>query len=118
MYTEVVKIDIKGRITIPSYARILLDINEGSNVIMNIDEDRRIIEIKPIIGKLTKCMINSVNKNEFIRLFNEIDGIVSVKCVYENNNHDIYRCEILISNFNDDKNIKNNITKSGYCVEF
>ncbi|MCC6055071.1 MAG: AbrB/MazE/SpoVT family DNA-binding domain-containing protein, partial [Desulfurococcaceae archaeon] len=45
MYSDVVKIDSKGRITIPSAIRLLLNMEEGDKMVLLFDEDELKIEL-------------------------------------------------------------------------
>ncbi|MEM4942854.1 MAG: AbrB/MazE/SpoVT family DNA-binding domain-containing protein, partial [Ignisphaera sp.] len=113
---EVVKIDGKGRITIPSYARLILDISEGSSVVMNVDEDRKVIEIRTLRDKAIDCL-GIITKDDLIRLINKTD-IISIKCIcVDVQNCSLYRCSILMKNSNNVIQAIDNFTKSVNCTE-
>ncbi|MEM1541321.1 MAG: hypothetical protein QW101_02180 [Ignisphaera sp.] len=116
MYIEVVKIDGKGRITIPSYARLILDISEGSNVIMNVDEDRKVIEIRMLRDKVIECL-GIITRDDMVRLISGVD-LISVKCVCEDiQNCSLYRCNILLKNPDNVEQTMLSSTKSVNCTE-
>lgn len=52
-YTSILKVDSKGRITIPQVIREALDINEGRQLLAVADFDKKEIMITPITSKAT-----------------------------------------------------------------
>jgi len=73
-----VKIDQKGRITLPSVIRILSGLNEGSEVLLIYDEGRVTIELIPIEDEIAEC--NVVGSSELLILLSKFK-IVSLSCV-------------------------------------
>jgi AbrB family looped-hinge helix DNA binding protein len=92
--SEVVKVDAKGRITIPAYVRLLLNIDNGGRVLMNVDEDKGVIMLKVFQENWTRCW-GVLTKRELVKLFNEAKVIAS-RCFVLEGKHDEYRCDMVI----------------------
>ncbi|NPA97318.1 MAG: AbrB/MazE/SpoVT family DNA-binding domain-containing protein [Crenarchaeota archaeon] len=82
MYVEVLKVDGKGRITIPSYMRIALGIEPNSKVILALDEDRKVIEVRVCEpGALFSCIGEGIGISELEAVIREYsNSIVSISC--------------------------------------
>jgi len=76
---QTVKIDQKGRITLPSVVRILSGLNEGSEVLLIYDEGRVIIELIPVEDEIMECSIVG-DSSELLVLLSKFK-IVSLSCV-------------------------------------
>ncbi len=96
MYVEVVKVDPKGRVTIPSYMRIVLGIESGSRVVLALDEERKVIEIRLVEpGPLFHCTNDSVKIDEIEYILKEYGkNIVHVTCISRDNEH--HTCRVLV----------------------
>lgn len=94
MYTEIVKVDAKGRITIPAYVRLLLNVDEGSRIVLNVDEDRGVLMLKVFRENWVKCE-GVVNKSELVKILNNLK-VISVKCFNLENEVNEYRCDMVL----------------------
>ncbi|MEM1644368.1 MAG: AbrB/MazE/SpoVT family DNA-binding domain-containing protein [Ignisphaera sp.] len=94
VFTEVIKVDAKGRITIPAYVRLLLDVNEGSKVLMSVDEEKGAIILRAFHEKWIKCT-GTMSKDELIDIISKL-RIVNIKCVSDISDIDVYRCDIIV----------------------
>lgn len=94
MYTEIVKIDAKGRITIPSHIRLLLNFDEGRRIFMNVDEAKGIIILRAFNKKWFQCD-GVLMKDQLIEIMAKAK-IISIKCVNEIDNDNMYKCNIVL----------------------
>lgn len=99
MFAEVIKVDAKGRITIPAYVRILLDVNEGSKVLMSVDEEKGTIILRAFSEKWIRCT-GTMSKDELIDIIGK-SKIVNIKCISDTTNIDVYRCDIIVESRGD-----------------
>ncbi len=83
MYVEVLRVDSKGRITIPAYMRLVLGIEPNSKVVAILDEERKVIELRVTEpGALFLCVSESVDVSELEALVHEYASkLVSINCV-------------------------------------
>mgnify|MGYP001772961550 CR=1 FL=1 len=95
MRSEVVKVDAKGRITIPSYVRLLLNVDEGSRVIMDIDELRGIIVLRTIDSEWMRCR-GTMTKSEVAELMAGTTVVYSISCSSRDENVGLYECDIIV----------------------
>lgn len=107
MYTEVVKIDAKGRITIPSYIRLLLNVDEGGKILMHVDEIRGMIMIRTFREEWARCK-GILAKNDVVELMSRAN-IISINCVNEFSNREQFRCEIIAEGDSIPRDIAENI---------
>ncbi len=94
MITEIVKVDSKGRVTIPASIRLLLDINDGDVILLSADEDSYRIELKILknsILYLCKGQFDKQLLSEMLKKFKI--AFLKCKCIDECLQ---YRCEIYI----------------------
>lgn len=94
MRTEVLKIDSKGRITIPSYVRLLLDVEEGGKILMQIDEVRGLIVLRAFHKNWSRCR-GLIARHALFELLSRA-RVVSVSCIADLTNSDLYRCDIIV----------------------
>ena len=82
MYVEILKVDGKGRITIPSYMRIALGIEPNSRVILALDEERKVIEVRICEpGTLFTCIGEGIGMEDLETVIKEYrDKIVAISC--------------------------------------
>jgi len=100
LIAEVVKVDAKGRITIPAYVRLLLNVDEGSKVLMHVDEERGVITLRSFQEKWVRCR-GTLDRNELAALISRFK-IVSLRCVNEAPGaDDIYRCDLILESPSD-----------------
>lgn len=92
MITEVVKVDAKGRITIPAYVRLLLNVDEGSKIVLNVDEDKGVMVMRTFREDWVRCE-GVISKQELVKILNEVKVIV-IKCF--DSGLDEYRCDIVL----------------------
>jgi len=76
---QTVKIDQKGRITLPSAVRILAGLDEGSEVLLVYDEGRVIIELVPVEDEIVECDVVG-GAGELLVLLSKF-RIVSLSCI-------------------------------------
>ena len=97
MYTEIVKVDAKGRVTIPSSVRLLLGIEEGDQLLLIVDEEHHTIKLQTFKnGSIVICkmMINAKSINEiFSSLANKI---ISFSCLCIDRACEAYRCRLVV----------------------
>ncbi|MDK6027965.1 AbrB/MazE/SpoVT family DNA-binding domain-containing protein [Ignisphaera sp. 4213-co] len=98
MYADIVKVDVKGRITIPSALRLLLNIEEGDKLIILFDEDLQKIEIVSAKSSdLTLCTITS-SLNKVLELLTAIgNNLIAMNCRCIDASCNRYRCKLIIS---------------------
>lgn len=94
MYAEVVKVDGKGRITIPSYVRLLLNVDEGSKVLMSVDEVRGTITLRVFQKGWVRCF-DTLNRDELAELILKAT-VISFKCTSNAPNGESYECDMVI----------------------
>lgn len=94
VFTEIIRVDAKGRITIPAYVRLLLDVDEGSKVLMSVDEEKGSIIIRTFHEKWVRCT-GTIGKEELIGIIRE-SNVISIKCVSDIANAGIYRCDLIV----------------------
>lgn len=95
MITEIVKVDAKGRITIPAYIRLLLNVDEGGKVLMSIDEEKGIIVLRAFQDQWMRCT-GILSRNDLLTLMTNTK-IVSIKCASDIDNIDMYKCDIVVA---------------------
>ena len=120
--TEKVKVDFKGRITIPLYIREILGLFEGSSVIIEADPDSRTLKITPLeyrgsIYYLEVWLENISSLDKIIPDILSINGvneILDLKCIKYLKG---YKCMFTVSM--DPDNVKETINKlsSKYFVK-
>ncbi|MCI4435976.1 MAG: AbrB/MazE/SpoVT family DNA-binding domain-containing protein [Ignisphaera sp.] len=97
MYTEIVKVDAKGRVTIPSSVRLLLDIEEGDQLLLIVDEEHHAIKLQAFKNDsivICKMMINAKSINEiFSSLANKI---INFSCLCIDEACEAYRCKLVV----------------------
>jgi AbrB family looped-hinge helix DNA binding protein len=98
MYTEIVKVDAKGRITIPSSVRLLLGIEEGDQLLLIVDEEHHAIKLQTFKNDsvvICKMIINAKSINEiFSSLANKI---INFSCLCIDDVCETYRCKLVVS---------------------
>lgn len=109
MYTEIVRIDAKGRITIPSYIRLLLDLNEGSEILMDIDEDKGMIVLRAFRKEWIKCS-GVLRKDDLIEIVMKT-RVINIKCISNLDDGDVYKCNIVLES----NGIPSNLIKNMHC---
>jgi len=80
---EIVRVDQKGRITIPAYARILLGLDPGDRVLMHVDPDRLTISLT-LIPKDTpvyRCSMEGDLSSVLAAINAVMNSIVAISCV-------------------------------------
>ena len=97
MYVEIARIDAKGRITIPSYMRLVMGLESGSRVFMVYDEDRGVIEIRLVKpGELFLCTSEFVGVEDLKKLLDEYGlHIQTISCI-RSNDGDGLKCRVLV----------------------
>ncbi|MCX8168474.1 MAG: AbrB/MazE/SpoVT family DNA-binding domain-containing protein [Ignisphaera sp.] len=95
VFSDVVKVDSKGRITIPAALRLLLNISDGEKLVLIFDEDNNKIEIRlPRQGDGLVCN-DIVSKDVLLELLKRFDvSIVSCRC--KDDHCALYHCKIFI----------------------
>uniref|UniRef100_A0A7C4NM58 AbrB/MazE/SpoVT family DNA-binding domain-containing protein n=1 Tax=Ignisphaera aggregans TaxID=334771 RepID=A0A7C4NM58_9CREN len=93
VFTEVIKVDAKGRITIPAYVRLLFDVDEGSKILMSVDEEKGAIILRTFHEKWVRCT-GTMGKEELIDIISK-SNVISIKCVSDIANIGIYRCDLI-----------------------
>ncbi len=102
MFSDVVKVDSKGRITIPAALRLLLNISDGEKLILIFDENSNKIEIRlPKPGNTLMCN-DVIDKNTLLEIIKKFNAnIISCRC--KDDHCSLYYCRIFIE-LNDNKN--------------
>jgi AbrB family looped-hinge helix DNA binding protein len=105
MFSEIVKLDSKGRVTIPATLRLLLDIKEGEKLVLIFNEDGNKIEIYlPKINNTLLCD-DEISKDILLELLRKFK-VNAFKCRCIDNHCDVYRCKIFIELDEHDESIK------------
>lgn len=95
MFSEIVRVDGKGRITLPATLRLLLDINEGERLILVFNEDGNKIEIYlPKMGKVLVC-VGEMEKGVLTDLLRDFN-INTFSCRCKDDLCSLYWCKILV----------------------
>ncbi|MEM2221151.1 MAG: AbrB/MazE/SpoVT family DNA-binding domain-containing protein [Ignisphaera sp.] len=95
MFSEVVKVDSKGRITIPATLRLLLNISDGEKLILVFDEDSNKIELHLSKPNRTLFCSGVISRDTLLRLLKEYNmDIISCRC--RDNHCDFYHCKIFV----------------------
>jgi len=95
LYEEIVKVDSKGRITIPATLRLILGIEEGSKLLLIADPDSMKIEIK-VVPQNIVIEKRVVNENELIEFLSKhITMLYALSC-HRISEH-TFQCRLAIS---------------------
>ncbi|MEM0026835.1 MAG: AbrB/MazE/SpoVT family DNA-binding domain-containing protein [Ignisphaera sp.] len=98
MHADVVKVDSKGRITIPSTLRLLLDIEEGDKLILLFDEDTQKIEILgPGSNNPVICIAVNPLKNMLDIISDIGNDLIAITCRRIDEEHGEYKCKIVLN---------------------
>lgn len=95
MITEIVKIDSKGRITIPASIRLLLDINDGDIVLLSTDEDSYRIELKIFKNNTLYLCRGQFDRQLLLEVLKKL-RVISLRCKCIDNDCQQYKCETYI----------------------
>ncbi|ADM27000.1 transcriptional regulator, AbrB family [Ignisphaera aggregans DSM 17230] len=95
MIMETVKVDSKGRITIPASIRLLLDINDGDTILLSIDEDNYRIELKIFKNNTLYLCKGQLDRQTLLEMLEKLK-VVSLKCRCIDDECQQYRCESYI----------------------
>jgi len=93
---EIVKVDQKGRITIPAYARILLGLDPGDRVMLHVDPDRLTINMTllPRDSPIYKC-VAEVSERDLVNIVsNLITSILALNCIRPSTQSRDLKCTI------------------------
>ncbi len=98
-FHENVKIDSKGRITIPAYIRLALGIESGDKLLLIAYPDRGSIEIRKIYEDAFSCS-GTIGINDFIALLRTLSTnnikIYAITCTVSGDGEE-YRCSLVVS---------------------
>lgn len=95
MYEEIVKVDSKGRITIPATLRLVLGIEEGSKLLLVADPDSMKIEIK-VVPQNVVIEKRVINENELVEFLSKhITMLYALSC-HRISEH-AFQCRLAIS---------------------
>lgn len=98
MYADVVRVDSKGRITIPSTLRLLLNIEEGDQLVLLFDENTQKIEILgPGANNPVVCVTADSLENVLDIISNIGNDLIGVTCRRVGEEHGEYKCKIVIN---------------------
>ncbi len=93
LLSEVVKLDSKGRVTIPAAMRLALGLEVGDRVLLVMDPERMSIEIR-FLKDVESCSIE-IEKDRFVELVQSfLKDIYALSCV---DREGIMRCRFLAS---------------------
>ncbi len=95
MIMETVKVDSKGRITIPASIRLLLDINDGDTILLSVDEDSYRIELKIFKNNTLYLCKGQLDRQILLEMLKKLK-IVSLKCRCIDDECQQYKCETYI----------------------
>jgi AbrB family looped-hinge helix DNA binding protein len=113
MYSDVVKIDSKGRITIPSAIRLLLNMEEGDKMVLLFDEDELKIEL--LSTKATNvivCKLLDDFKNVVEMLKKLSNGVIAFSCRCYDTSCNKFRCKFIL----EEKALKSSNNMSLQCL--
>jgi AbrB family looped-hinge helix DNA binding protein len=111
LITEVVKVDAKGRITIPAYIRLLLNIDDNGKILLKVDEDRGVITLRVFQENWIKCH-GKLNKQELAKILNEVK-VIALKCLSSENKFNEYRCDLVIDGKSSSEELLGNLNCFG-----
>ncbi len=94
VYEEVVKLDSKGRVTIPASLRLLLGLEEGSRLLLIADPDNLRIEIRIIPQDVTIERI-VVKENELAEIVSKYANTMYSMSCYRRSD-DTFQCRVVI----------------------
>lgn len=97
MYEEIVKVDSKGRITIPATLRLVLGIEEGSKLLLVADPDNMKIEIK-VVPQNIVFEKRVINENELINFLSKHIAMLYALSCYRISEH-AFQCRIAVSEY-------------------
>lgn len=95
MYEEIVKLDSKGRVTIPASLRLLLGLEEGSRLLLIADPDNLRIEIRVVPQDVTIEKI-VVKENELAEIVSRYANTMYALSCYRRSD-DTFQCRVVIS---------------------
>jgi AbrB family looped-hinge helix DNA binding protein len=116
MYTEIVKVDAKGRVTIPSSVRLLLGIEEGDQLLLIVDEEHHTIKLQVFKNNnIVTCKIiaNTKSINRILSSF--ISKIINFSCLCIDKTCEAYRCKLVVPSDIVEKIL--NIEPSALCTD-
>lgn len=96
MFSEVVKVDGKGRITIPAALRLLLDINDGEKLVLVYDENSDKIEIHLSRRGSSIFCSDIVSRGALLELLEKF-RVNAISCRCRDHQCAFYHCKIIIS---------------------
>ncbi|MEL9940080.1 MAG: AbrB/MazE/SpoVT family DNA-binding domain-containing protein [Ignisphaera sp.] len=98
MYADVVRVDSKGRITIPSTLRLLLNIEEGDQLVLLFDESTQKIEILgPGTDNPVVCITANPLENVLDIISNIGNDLIAVTCRRIDEERGEYKCKIVLN---------------------
>ena len=97
MYSDIVKVDSKGRITIPSAIRLLFGVEEGDKLILLIDEEEQKIELRNIkTSNLVICRMVD-NLGNVIESLSKISGnVIAFNCRCYDASCSKFKCRFIV----------------------
>jgi len=95
MIMETVKVDSKGRITIPASIRLLLDINDGDTILLSIDENNYRIELKIFKNNTLYLCKGQLDRQLLLEMLKKLK-VISLKCRCIDDECQQYKCETYI----------------------
>jgi|UniRef100_A0A7J3YUQ0 looped-hinge helix DNA binding domain, AbrB family len=97
MYSDVVRLDSKGRITIPSVVRLLLNVEEGDKLVLLFDEEGSKIELRIAkANNVVTCKMQDSIRN-IVELLSKVgNDVISFYCRCYDASCNKFKCKFVL----------------------